>query len=139
VRVEPTTDICLIKEVIGSVYDEVTEDGDPEFEDYTPSVEGRLYLAGYVNGDVIGIVVYCYHADRTMIHIMVRPEFRARYAGVLARKALRERQGTIFTEIPDLYPNVIEFAKRFGFKVIDRSDTCFKKGVEYVQNTLRLD
>lgn len=132
-------DLAVIKSAFVDAYNDVVDDEDPDLESFEPKLEGRKYIAGFVKGEIIGLVVYCYHSTGTMIHIMVKPKYRSRYAGLLAKKALQDRAGTIYTEIPDLYPNVIKFAESFGFKIIDRSKTCFKDGVEYAVNTLRLD
>lgn len=129
----------MIKLVAKDGYGEVTTDSDPCYEEFDPLLENRKYLAGIVENEVIGIVVYCYHQERTMIHIMVKPEFRGRYAWILAKKALQDRAGTVYTEIPDLYPNVIKFAKLLGFEIVDRSKTCLKDGIEHPVNTLRLE
>jgi hypothetical protein len=134
-----TDDIELIRSVVKEVYQEITTDDDPCFDAFKPVLENRKYLAGYVKGECIGIVVYCFNKDRTMIHIVVKPEFRGRYAWILAKKALKDRAGIIFTEIPDLYPNVIKFAEKLGFEIVDRSKTCLIGGAEYAVNTLRLE
>ncbi len=65
-----------------------------------------------VSGKIIGLVIYCHHRPETMIHIMVKPEDRGKYAYLFAKKELKDRSGILYTEILDLYPNVLKFAKR---------------------------
>ena len=137
--VKEIKDAGLIKDVLSTCYTDIKNDSDPDFDDLEPSLEGRKYLGGFVNGELIGIAVYCYQPGRTSFHIVVKPEYRGKYAGSLTKRALNYRKGTIFTEIPDLYQNVVRFAQMMGFEIIGRSKSSTINGISYVVNEMRLD
>jgi len=91
--------------------DEISAE-DREIED------GPQYIAGFVDGAIIGIVIYHICNGYIKSHIQVLPEYRKEHAIRFARMALnfgRAKNATVYAEIPERFPNVVSFAKRVGF------------------------
>lgn len=90
----------------------------------TLPVQDEIYLIGEVDGLVIGLFVV--DADGKTCHIQVIPDHRRRWAIIFGKKCLQwckdNQINTLRALIPFAYPNVMEFALRCGFEVIDSSD-----------------
>ena len=141
--VKETTNIDDVKAVLcnPAIYDTITEDNSPLAEEFQPVFEDHLYIGGYVKGEIIALMVYHKYLDGNKCHVQVLPEFRKEYALKFGEQSLLFR-GTLplYAVIPDLYQNVLEFAKHFDFKVIDRkSESYVKSGKSYNDNILRLE
>ena len=140
--VKKTTNADDIKAVLcqGAIYECITDDECPPAEEFEPPTDqDYLYVGGYVNGEIIAIMVYHEYMDGNECHIQVLPEHRKQYAKDFAEQALLFR-GTLplYAEIPDLYKNVLNFACSFGFEVISKRDNDYvKNGVYYNMNILR--
>lgn len=140
--VKETTNVDDIRAVLCNldIYDTISDDNDPELERFKPPVNNEyLYVGGYVNGEIIAIMVYHRYLDGNKCHVQVLPEFRKKHAKEFGEQSLRF-SGTrpLYAEIPDLYQNVLEFAKLNSFEVIDRKDDGYiKNGVKYSINVLR--
>jgi len=140
--VKETTNIDDIKAVLCNpeIYDTISDDNDPKLEDFEPPITDEyLYVCGYVNGEVIGLMVYHKYLDGNKCHVNVLPEFRKKHAKDFGEQSLRF-SGTrpLYAEIPDLYQNVLDFAKLNSFEVIDRKDDGYiKSGVKYSINVLK--
>ena len=140
--VKKTTNADDIKAILcqGAIYECITDDECPPVEEFEPPTDqDYLYVGGYVNGEIIAIMVYHEYMDGNECHIQVLPEHRKQYAKDFAEQALSFR-GTLplYAEIPDLYKNVLNFACSFGFKVISKRDNDYvKNGVYYNMNILR--
>lgn len=131
--VKQTTDINEIKHIIcnNEIYDCITDDNCPPRDEFEPPVdEDHMYIGGYVNNEIIAIMVYHKYKDGQICHVQVLPEFRKEYAIQFGEQSLSFR-GTrpLYAEIPTLYPNVIHFAKLNGFKEIETiKDSHVKDG-----------
>ncbi len=142
--VKPTTDINEIKAVLCNkhIYDTITDDNSVNADDYEPDMGGEnLYIGGYVKGEIMALMVYHKYLDGNSCHVQVLPEFRKEYALKFGEQSLLFR-GTLplYAVIPDLYKNVLEFAKHFGFKVIDKKlNSYVKNGKSYNDNILRFN
>jgi len=145
--VKETTNTGEIKTVLCSpaIYPCISDDNSPEPDSFEPPIsEEYQYIAGYVDSDIIGIMIYHSEEGRTNIHIQVLPEYRKEYAREFGRMALKfgeAKNVIIYAEIPECYPNVLEFAKSFGFKETGESikNDCTKDGVKYDAIILRLN
>lgn len=141
--VKKTTDIDDIKSILcnPAIYDTITEDNSPLAEDFTPVFEDHLYIGGYVKGEIIALMVYHKHLDGNKCHVQVLPEFRKEYALKFGEQSLLFRGNSpLYAVIPDLYKNVLEFAKHFGFKVIDKKINSYvKNGKSHNDNILRFE
>lgn len=121
-NVEETKDISEIKKILcyPEIYACISDDNSPPFDEYEPSLTAT-YVAGYVDSDIIGLMIYHTTEKGLKCHIQVLPEFRKEYAREFARMALEfgeAKNSSIYSEIPLCYPNVIRFAKSFGFTEI---------------------
>lgn len=85
-------------------------------------------------------MVYHRYRDGNKCHVQVLPEHRNEHALKFGEQSLIFR-GTqpLYAEIPALYKNVLDFAFRFGFEIIEtkKQDYC-KNGVNYDLQILRL-
>ena len=140
--VKQIDDVEDIKKVlcVGSIYECITDDTCPPADEFEPPTDQcYTYVAGYVNGEIIGIMVYHKYLDGNECHIQVLPDYRKQHAREFAEQALLFR-GTLplYAEIPDLYKNVINFAIAHDFEVIDTKENNYiKNGKTYNTNVLR--
>jgi RimJ/RimL family protein N-acetyltransferase len=120
--------------------------------DKTVSVENwaidrtGLYLGGYVDGEVIAIMVFHEVEDEvSQCHIHVLPEKRKDYAREFAIGAFEwywnfSDYRRIKAEIPTLYPDVIRFAEKVGFQEVGVVPKRFvKQGNAYDMCVLSLE
>ena len=140
--VTATTNLTDIKAVLcnPAIYDTITDDNCPNIEGFEPPINDEyLYVGGYVDNEIIGLMVYHEYLDGNKCHVQVLPEHRKEHAKQFGEQSLQYR-GTrpLYAEIPDLYKNVLDFAILNDFKVIKRIDNGFiKNGVNYTVNVLR--
>jgi hypothetical protein len=140
--IKETTNIDDIKAVLcnAAIYDTISDDNDPAIEEFEPPINDEyLYIGGYVKGEIMALMVYHNYLDGNKCHVQVLPEFRKEHALKFGEQSLMFR-GTrpLYAEIPDLYQNVLDFAKLNDFDVIDKIDDGYiKNGVEYPTNVLR--
>lgn len=143
--VTKTDNITDIRKVLchPEIYDCISGDDSPDICDFSPPIDASIeYIAGYVEDDIIAIMVYHNINSELKIHIQVLPEFRKEYAKEFARIALKfgeAKNAIIYAEIPECYPNVISFAKEFGFQEYGSiKNGRVKKCVEYDVIKMRL-
>ena len=140
--VKQTTNIAEIKAVLcnPAIYDTIDDDDSPKIEDYEPPInENYKYIGGYVNSQVVAIMIYHKYLDGNECHVQVLPDFRKEYARKFGEQSL-EFRGTrpLYAEIPDLYRNVLDFALLNNFKVIGiRKNDFMKNGKTYDIKVLR--
>ena len=122
------------------IYDVITNDDAPPIEDYEPSKDCE-YIGGFVKGELIAVMVYHKFRESIKCHVQVLPTHRADHAMEFGRLALSLKDDlTIYAEIPQIYPNVLKFAKLFGFKIIDViANAGIKNGESFDSYLLRLD
>tara|TARA_R110000851_G_scaffold231970_1_gene384681 strand:+ start:705 stop:1139 length:435 start_codon:yes stop_codon:yes gene_type:complete len=140
--VVPIDNVDDIKQVLcnPSIYDTITDDNCPNIEEFEPPISDEyLYVGGYVDDKIIGLMIYQKYLDGNECHVQVLPEHRKEHAKEFGEQSLMFR-GTqpLYAEIPDLYKNVLDFALLNNFKVIKRiKDGFIKSGVNYTVNVLR--
>ena len=89
------------------------------------------YIAGYHEGELIGIMVYYKRKKYTTCHIQVLKAHRAALAVKFGRMALKlSKTKVLFTNVPARFPDVIRFVKYFKFKLVGSKDNdlIFKRG-----------
>ena len=134
--VRETKDITEIKSVLCHpvIYDCISDDNCPTSDKFEPPM-GAQYIAGYVDNDIIGLMIYHRVTEGLKCHIQVLPEYRKLYSREFAQMALKfgeAKNATIFSEIPVCYPNVIKIAKEFGFKQIGIiRENYLKNGINF--------
>ena len=138
-------DIELIKSVLchPEIYGCIACDKSMPADEFEPPIsEGVQYVAGFVDGAIIGLMIYHDVGGEVKCHIQVLPEYRKEYAKKFARIALffgKAKNAIVYAEIPDCYPNVLRFAKDVGFfetgKIINDH---IKDGVNYDVTIVRL-
>lgn len=120
-EVRETKNIDEIKEVLchPEIFPCISDDNLTYSGDFEPPITDDIqYIAGFVDGDIIGIMIYHKVTGGLKCHIQVLPEYRKKYARQFARIAIEfgeAKNSIIYSEIPTCYPNVIKFAKEFGF------------------------
>jgi len=121
------------------IYDTITDDKCPLAINFEPPINDEyLYVGGYVKGEIAALMVYHKYLDGNECHVQVLPEFRKEYAIKFGEQSLLFR-GTLplYAEIPCLYRNVLAFALKNDFKVIDiKKNDYTKRGVTYHVNVL---
>ena len=142
--VRPTKDRKEIESVLcrSEIYDTITDDESPNIEDFNPPInDDYLYIGGYVNSKIIGLMVYHKYLDGNKCHVQVLPEFRKEYARKFGEQVLEFRgHSPLYAEIPDLYKNVLDFALLNKFKVIGiKQNDYIKQGKTYNTNILRYE
>jgi hypothetical protein len=137
-----TTNIADIKAVLcePSIYDTISSDGAPLFTEFEPPITSDyVYVGGYIDSKIIGLMVYHKYLDGLECHVQVLPEYRAEHAKRFGEKSLTFRGNLpLYAEIPDLYKNVLSFALLNDFKVIKvRENDYIKNGETYNVNVLK--
>lgn len=140
--VKQTFDVDEVKLILCDpvIYEAIAGDGCPESKYFEPPMsEDFQYIAGYVNSEIIALMVYHNHHEGRKCHIQVLPEFRVKHAEIFTRKALEFRGSeTLYAEIPMFFKSLINFAKKRGFEVIGEIDNNYiKSGVKYNTKILR--
>jgi hypothetical protein len=88
---------------------------------HAPLDNNHLYIGGYVEGALIGIMVYHISNNDIECHIQVLPEYRKQHAEEFAKQSLdifRGGKKRVIANIPEKFQNVIRFAKKVGFEGI---------------------
>lgn len=139
--VKETTNIDDIKAVLcnPTIYDTITDDNCPKANEFEPPLKDHVYIGGYVKGQIVALMVYHKYLDGNKCHVQVLPECRKEHAKRFGEQSLLFK-GTrpLYAEIPDLYKNVLDFAKRNNFEIIKRiNNGHIKNGVSYTVNVLR--
>jgi hypothetical protein len=122
------------------IYDTISDDYSPQADDFTLPFDGYRYIGGYVNDEIIAVMVYHAYRDGNKCHVQVLPQFRESHAAQFGEQSLLFK-GTqpLYAEIPDLYGNVLDFAHKFGFKIIETvKNDYIKNGIGYNMNILEL-
>ena len=140
--VKETSDLIEIKRILCDpvIYDTITGDDNPKAEEFEPPIsEDYQYVGGYVGGEIVALMVYHAFRDGNECHAQVLPEFRKEYAREFGEKAFMFRgKLPLYARIPDNYPNVLNAALSFGFKVIDRViGDHIKHSITYDTSVLR--
>ena len=139
--VKPTINRSEIEAVLNhpDIYDTITDDSNEGGEQLPINDGDYTYVGGYVNNEIIAVMLYHSYRDGKACHVQVLPDFRKEYALQFGEQSL-EFKGTqpLYAEIPSLYKNVLDFALHFGFEIIEteKRDYC-KNGELYDINILR--
>ena len=124
------------------IYEEISGDNRPGINDFKLPLSSDIdYIGGYVNGEIIALMVYHDHKLGKECHIQILPEFRRKYAVKFAEQSLLFR-GTqdLYAEIPTLYKNVLNFALSNGFEIVGEiKNNHIKKGIAYDTKVLRFN
>ena len=106
-----------------------------------PLTDQYKYIAGYVDGEIIALMVYDIRNDIEMCHIQVLPKHRKNYAIEFAEQALTFKSTLpLHAQIPSYYKNVLNFAKLNDFVVTGEDEEVYlKDGVEYPIFNLRYE
>lgn len=122
------------------IYDTISSDECPKVEDMEfPINDNYQYIGGFVDGEIIGLLVYHSYKDGRECHVQVLPEYRELYAKEFGEQAL-EFKGTLplYAEIPELYKNVLAFAELNNFEIIgEHTDRYVKNGKDYPVKILK--
>jgi len=94
-------------------------------------VENVRYIGGYLQGELIGVIVYYRRKKYTTCHIQVLKAHRAALAVKFGRMALKlSKTNVLFTNIPKRFTDVIRFVQYFNFKqvAINGDSLIFRRG-----------
>lgn len=140
-NVYETQDIDEIKSVLchPQIYPCISHDGCPTSKEFEPPMNVR-YLGGYIDGQIIGLMIYHPYKDGLKCHIQVLPEFRE-HAKEFGRIVLDEaKNAIIYADVPTCYPNVVSFAEGFGFEITGSiKNNHVRDGQSFDTLTMRLD
>ena len=117
--VRETTNLSEIKKIMldPEIYGRVKVDN----LEANITLDDALYIGGYVNGEIMAIMVYYKGINETTCHVQVLKSHRAALAVKFGRMALELRcDDILYTTIPSRYPDVIRFCKYFGFKSVGK-------------------
>lgn len=136
-----TTSIDDIRAVLchPDIYATIADDNCPLVEDFDPPItDDYLYVGGYVEGEIIALMVYHKFLNGNKCHVQILPEHRRKHAKKFGEQSLLFR-GTLplYAEIPSLYRHVLFFALSNNFKVIGvKENGHVKNGKTYNVNLL---
>lgn len=133
IRVERTFDTGLCLQAISrpEIWEVISEDT-ATVENNVPDVIGDFWLAIYNGDSVIGV---CYLHQKWLNtvqgHIQIFKESRefSKQAGkcIIQWIANNTDYKNIYTEVPSIYSNVVDFLKMFGFKESGVLIDCYTK------------
>ena len=111
-----------------TIYDTIASDECPAINEFEIPFDNHRYIGGFVNGEIIALMVYHTYKDGNKCHVQVLPEHRKEYAQKFGEQSLMYR-GTqpLYAEIASLYQNVLDFALTFGFETVDKKIADYKK------------
>jgi len=119
--IHETNDANIIKSVLchPEIYGCISCDESMPADEFEPPISSKIqYVAGFVDGAIIGLMIYHDVDDKVKCHIQVLPEYRKECAKKFARMALnfgKAKNAIVYAEIPVCYPNVLRFSKAVGF------------------------
>jgi hypothetical protein len=110
------------------IYDTIASDECPAINEFEIPFDNHRYIGGFVNGEIIALMVYHTYKDGNKCHVQVLPEHRKEYGQKFGEQSLMYR-GTqpLYAEIASLYQNVLDFALTFGFETVDKKIADYKK------------
>lgn len=129
----------------GELWDRISPDGCTKENSELPP---EWHYLAFNNGvRDVGFWAYHYVDDKTLgIHINILNEFRNDYglqAGGKLISHIKDKMGwinSVIAEIPECYPDVIKFAKKFGFNQVGTNkESIVKNGVNSDQVILILE
>lgn len=133
--VRETKDVSEIKAILCSpiIYDTISDDNSGPIDEFEPELLEHSYIAGYVDGEIIGLMVYHQHEEQNLCHVQVLKTHRAKHARKFGEASLVFKpDGPLYAIIPSCYENVLSFADMFNFRPIDkRQGTYIKGGIAY--------
>lgn len=120
------------------IFEVITDDHCPDKIEWPSDC---TYIGGYVNREIASVCI-AHHTERGyQYHVQILPEYRE-HKDELLEQALEmalDMYGTLWCEIPDLYPNVLKVAKDFGFREVETlKDNYLKNGVLYDSRILEI-
>lgn len=136
--VKETSDINDIKAILSNaeIYGRIKRDGETKITLLNiPINDNYRYIAGYEEGIIFALCIFCKKGDVNIVHFQVLPEYRLKLAEKFARKCL-DFKGTspLFAVTPECYRPVINFAKKIGFEFYGiHEETFVKNDKEYRQ------
>lgn len=114
------------------IYERISDDNCPPKEKFKVPFNDAEYIGGYVEGEIASLFVV---HDKKM-HFMVLKKFR-KYARELLNASFCMRPKDVYCVIPSLYPEVINFAKNYGFKqTAVHKNAHLKNGILYDNHIL---
>lgn len=131
-----TKDKGEIKSVLchPAIWDTIATGVDMLPDDFDPPISKEYeYLGGYVDDEIMALMVYHIVDGIVKVHVQVLPEYRKDYALEFGKKAIEngEKYGQLYAEIPTCYPNVLEFAALNGFEHTGTRDNEYKRNGLY--------
>lgn len=145
-NIKEIKDIAEIKKVLchPEIFECINDDTCLSQDDLEIPINDNMeYVAGFVDSDIIGLMIYHKQEEGTELHIQVLPKYRKEHAREFARMALeigKAKNVLIYSEIPACYPNVISFAKEFGFTESGSiKNNYIKNGVEHDVVIMRMN
>ena len=129
-KIKLITDKSEIDKVVkdDEIYKVIGSDLSPAKEDFEYDFNNNFFLAGYIDGKIIGILIY--HILETgdiYSHIQVLPEYRKEYSFKFSKSVkewlINKFTGKkMYTHIPLWFTNVISFAFKNGYKKVGMID-----------------
>lgn len=134
VNVVRTLDVGLCLSVINepSIWEVISEDT-ATLENNIPDVVNEFWLAIYSDDNLIGVCRYHQKWKNTIQgHIQILPKYRKDHSVETGHALIdwvknNTDYSIIYTEVPSIYSNVIEFLKGFGYTKNGLIKDCYTK------------
>ena len=104
------------------LYDRMSDDSCPVREKFVMPKNGYVAIGGYIDNKIASLFIT--HDGK--LHFMVLKLYR-KYARLLLKASFGLWPHLVYVEIPNCYMEVINFAKRYGFKEIKIEKKIHKK------------
>lgn len=141
--IKQTTDIKEIESVLfdDTIWDAITDDHAKSKSEVNLLDVCHKYVGGYTEeGCIFAVMCYHYINKELFCHIQVLPKFRRKYALKFANLVLEGEKEVLYTKVPYNHRHMVNFTRRFGFKVIDYyDDGSIKNKINYKTFKLKRD
>lgn len=127
-KVYETKDRSLIMSVLSvpEIWEALTDGANPE--EFELPIDEDIFLIGEVDNIVIGCAIFEWANGVAKIHFQVKPEHRKIYSRDFGQQCIkwffRHHNEDLHAKINHKYPNVINFARSFGFEEMGDDGQC---------------
>ena len=122
-------DYELVMGTMNDMWDDISEDG---VDVYTPDLLGEIWLGCFVDSAYVGMFRFHNKTSQCLgCHVFMLKEYRANSfeCGIAAKEWIFENTEAkkLMVNIPEIFPNVIDYVVNLGFKQEGYSENMYLK------------
>ncbi len=109
------------------IFSRICDDFCPKEKGFEIPTKGLIFLGGYINDEIASLFIV---NGNCKMHFMVLKAFR-KHARDLLKESFKKYPHRVWVQIPTLYQEVINFAKKCGFKEVERVQNSHLQNSKY--------